>query len=107
MVDKWKTTTKSKNEGEKVIEYSLLASSNQEQVHNHPEKISNLKFLLLNIVWKNSVPYKIKRFGKIETNYQIVAFNIVFIDNSMEIDIDINQVFASKYNLKREKRDTL
>lgn len=32
-----------KNEVEKVIEYSLLASSNQEQIHNHPEKISNLK----------------------------------------------------------------
>ena len=78
---------------------------NDQEIENHPERISNIKPVIDKYNRKGiDFPAGIKDWKKFEENNKEVALNILYVPPNTKT---INLVYKSKYNRKRKNQVVL
>ena len=95
-------TINPKNNDDKCFQYALTVALNHEQIKDHPERISKIKFFIDKCNWKEiDFPSHSKDWKKVESNNKSVDLNILYVPHNTE---KIRHAYKSKYNLTSEKQ---
>ena len=88
-----------KNENNKCFQYSIAVALNNQNIENHPERISkNIKHFIDQYDWKGiDFSARIKDWETFEKNYKKIALNILITPHNTKT---INLAYKSKYNRK-------
>ena len=102
---KWLKDKKSminpKNNDDNCFQYAATLALNFDNIDNHPERISKIKFFINKYNWKDiDFPSTSKDWKKFESNNE-VALNILYIPHNTK---KIQLVYKSKNNLTYDKQ---
>ena len=75
-----RATINPKNKGNKCFQYSITVALNQQNIDNHPERISNIKPFINQYNWEGiDFLTGIKDWEMFEQNNKTIALNILYI----------------------------
>ena len=97
-----KATINPKNNDDKCFQYALTVALNYEQIKNHPERITKIKYFIDQYNSKEiSFPSHKKDWKKFESNNKSISLNILHMPHNTE---KIIHACNSKYNLNRKNQ---
>ena len=75
-----RATINSKSKDNKYFKYSTTVGLNQQNIENHPERISNIESFVNQYNWEGiDFPAGIKDWKKFERNNKTIALNILLV----------------------------
>ena len=75
-----RATINKKNENNKCFQHSITVALNDQNIGNHPERISNIKHFIDQYNWKGiDFPSGIKDWKKFEQNNKTIVVNILYV----------------------------
>ena len=78
-----RATINPKSKDNKYFKYSTTVALNQQNIENHPERISNIESFVNQYNWEGiDFPAGIKDWKKFERNNKTIALNILFIPHN-------------------------
>ena len=85
MVKNKKETINAKNKDDKCFQYALTVTLNYEQIKDHPERMSKIKFFIDKYNWKEiDFPSYGKNWKKFESNNKSIVLNILYVPHNTE-----------------------
>ena len=78
-----KATINQKNDDDKCFQYAITVALNREKIKSHPERTSNIKPLLIDMIGKKYIFHQIKKTGvslkKIIKQYLLISYMYLII----------------------------
>ena len=102
MARKQKTTINPKNNDDKCFQYAITVALNHEQIKDHPERISKIKYFIDQYNWKEiDFPPHSKDWKNFESNNKSIALNVLYVPHNTE---EIRHAYKSRYNVNRKNQ---